>query len=97
MKTLLCGAALLASLAAPAAAEMRYDRNLEKAVMNIVARKIGGLRGGFTYKQAPQFVVVQDRMSTGSLPTEVPRDQAAGKNDHGLKPGLEQQASRVVF
>ncbi|MES0094055.1 hypothetical protein [Mesorhizobium sp. M0030] len=41
MRTLLCGAALLAVIAAPAMAETRYDRKLEQAVAGIVARKMG--------------------------------------------------------
>ena len=60
MRTLLCGVALLAVIAAPAMAETRYDRNLEKAVVEIVAGKMGDIRGGFSYKQVPQFVVVPD-------------------------------------
>ncbi|WP_245454904.1 hypothetical protein [Mesorhizobium sp. M9A.F.Ca.ET.002.03.1.2] len=47
METLLCGVALLAVIAMPAAAETAYDRNLEKAVMDIVAGKIGEIRGSF--------------------------------------------------
>jgi hypothetical protein len=73
MRTLLCGVAFLAVIAAPAMAETRYDRNLEKAVMAIVASKIGDIRGGFSYKQAPQFVVMPDSVSTASVPPERPQ------------------------
>ena len=48
-------------LAAPAAAETRYDRKLEQAVHDIVARKMGDIRGGFSYDAKPQFVVVAGR------------------------------------
>ncbi len=51
MRTLLYGMALSAVIAAPAMAETRYDRNLEKAVLDIVAGKMGDIRGGFSYKQ----------------------------------------------
>lgn len=67
MKRLLTGMALSAVLAAPAAAEVRYDVKLEKAVMKIVARKIGDIRGGFDYRIKPAFVVLPDPISTGSL------------------------------
>ena len=60
MRTLLCGVALLAVIAAPAVAETRYDRKLEQAVVEIVAGKMGDIRGGFSYKQVPQLVVVPD-------------------------------------
>ncbi|WP_292333460.1 hypothetical protein [Mesorhizobium sp.] len=43
MKSFLCGMALLSAMAAPVAAETRYDRNLEKAVMDIVAGKMGNI------------------------------------------------------
>ena len=72
MRTLLCGVALSAAIAAPAMAETRYDRNLEKAVMGIVAGKIGDIRGGFSYKQRPQFVVIPDAVSAASVPAERP-------------------------
>ncbi|MEP9397076.1 hypothetical protein [Mesorhizobium sp. KR2-14] len=45
MKILLAGAALLAALMTPAAAETRYDVMLERAVMEIVAGRMGDLRG----------------------------------------------------
>ena len=95
MKTLLCGMALLAAMAAPAAAGTSYDRNLEKAVLDIVAGKMGNIRGGFSYKQAPQFVVVPDAPPPVAAPAEPPRKEASG-ND-GLMPAVERQVSRTVF
>ncbi|MDX8438048.1 hypothetical protein [Mesorhizobium australafricanum] len=95
MKTLLCGMALLAAMAAPAAAETRYDRNLEKAVLDIVAGKMGNIRGAFSYKQRPQFVVLPDATSAAPAPVETPRKEASG--DDGLMPAVERQVSRTVF
>ncbi|GLS37772.1 hypothetical protein GCM10010869_33660 [Mesorhizobium tianshanense] len=76
MKTLLCGVALLAVVAMPASAETPYDRNLEKAVMDIVAGKIGEIRGGFSYGQMPQLVV-----SPEAAPALHPRKEASGNDD----------------
>jgi len=95
MKSFLCGMALLAAMAAPAAAETRYDRNLEKAAMDIVAGKMGNIRGGFSYKQRPQLVVMPDATLVAPTPVEPPRKEASG-ND-GLAPAVERQVSRTVF
>ncbi|WP_224545882.1 hypothetical protein [Mesorhizobium sp. CA16] len=95
MKTLLCGVALLAAVTAPATAETRYDRNLEKAVLDIVAGKMGNIRGGFSYKQVPQLVVLPDAGLVAPTPVEPPRKQASG-ND-GLMPAVERQISRTIF
>ena len=53
MKTLLMGAAFLGLLAVPARADMRYDRKLEQAAIDIVAGKIGDIRGGFSFDVKP--------------------------------------------
>lgn len=95
MKSFLCGMALLATMAAPVAAETRYDRNIEKAATDIVAGKMGSIRGGFSYKQKPQFVVLPDTPPSAPTPVEPPRKEASG-ND-GLTPAVERQVSRTVF
>jgi len=95
MKSFLCGVALLAAMAAPATAETRYDRNLEKAVQDIVAGKMGNIRGGFSYKQVPQLVVVPEAAPVAPAPVEAPRKEASG-ND-GLVPAVERRVSRTVF
>ena len=100
MKSFLCGMALLAATVAPAAAEMRYDRNLEKAVTDIVAAKMGTIRGGFSYKQVSQFVVLPEAAPAApppatQAPVEPPRKEASG-ND-GLMPAVERKVSRTVF
>ncbi|PBC11667.1 hypothetical protein [Mesorhizobium sp. WSM3859] len=95
MKSFLCGVALLAALAAPVAAETRYDRNIEKAAMDIVAGKMGNIRGGFSYKQRPQFVVLPDAPPPAPVPAEPPHKEASG-ND-GPKPAVVRRVSRTVF
>ncbi|CAN7651162.1 hypothetical protein [Mesorhizobium sp. LjRoot246] len=95
MKTLLCGAVLYVAIVAPAAAETRYDRSLEKAAMGIIAGKMGGIRGGFSYKQVPQLVVVPAPAPAAVI--EHPREEATGKPDHGLSPAVERQVSRTIF
>ena len=92
MRILLCGVAFLATIAAPAVAETRYDRKLEQAVAEIVAGKMGNIRGGFSYKQVlPQLVVVPD---APVVSVEPPRKQASGD---GLMPAVERQVSRTIF
>ena len=97
MKTLLCGVALVATIVAPVAAETRYDRNLEKAALGIVASKMGDIRGGFSYKQVPQLVVLPDPVPPPANATEHPAVQASGGRDDGLSPAVERQVSRTIF
>ncbi|MGX9146247.1 hypothetical protein [Mesorhizobium sp. 128a] len=94
MRTLLCGVALLAVIVAPAVAETRYDRKLEQAVASIVAGKMGDIRGGFSYKQVPQLVVVPD---VPVAPVESPPKQASGDASDELAPAIERQVSRTIF
>ncbi|NUS18767.1 hypothetical protein EN828_04170 [Mesorhizobium sp. M2D.F.Ca.ET.185.01.1.1] len=95
MKLFICGMAFLAALAAPVAAETRYDRNIEKAAMDIVAGKMGNIRGGFSYKQRPQLVVLPDAPPPAPVPVEPPHKEASGSD--GLMPAVERQVSRTVF
>ena len=74
MKSLvLCATILAACFAAPASAEIRYDRKLEQAVMAIVAKKMGDLRGAFSHDIEPAIVTAMDRMTTGSTGIETAR------------------------
>lgn len=95
MKTLLCGVALSAVMVAPVAAETRYDRNLEKAAMGIIANRMGDIRGGFSYRQVPQLVVLPDPMPPPAA--KHPREQASGDRNDGLSPAVERQVSRTIF
>ena len=58
-KTILAALAV-AALVQAASAGPTYDRNLERAVMAIVAAKIGDLRSGFDIGQKPVFVGATD-------------------------------------
>ncbi|QKC84909.1 hypothetical protein [Mesorhizobium sp. NZP2077] len=96
MRTHLCGVALLATIAA-SAAETRYDRNLEKAAVGIVAGKMGDIRGGFSYKQVPQLVVLPDPVPASAVAAEPPNKQASADRHDGLSPAVERQVSRNIF
>jgi hypothetical protein len=94
MRTILvCGVAV-STLALPAMAERPYDRNLEKAAMEIVASRMGEIRGGFSYAQVPQLVAERDL----PLPArqEMPAPDVADGDD-GLAPAVERRDSRLVF
>jgi hypothetical protein len=96
MKTLVVGAALLGLLTGPAGADMQYDRKLEQAAMDIVAGKIGDIRGGFSFDVQPVSMLFQDQMSTGSIPQRNARLESDVWRD-GLAPATERKVSRVVF
>jgi hypothetical protein len=95
MKSLMTCAAVLAVLAAPVSAETRYDRTLEQAVMDIVAKKMGELRGGFSYDAKPQFVMVQDQMATGSIGIDTAGLSMPAAPDE-LMPAVERRVSRII-
>ncbi|WP_421913945.1 hypothetical protein [Mesorhizobium sp.] len=98
MKTFLGAMAVLLAIGASAGAETRYDRNLEKAVKDIVAGKIGGIRGGFSYKQVPQLVVLPDAAPAPVVPIATePHEEASGNDNDGLMPAVERQVSRTIF
>ncbi|MGN6304381.1 MAG: hypothetical protein ACTHNH_06170 [Mesorhizobium sp.] len=86
MKKVLMAFALTSSLASAAQAlEPRYDHNLEKAAAEIVAARMGDIRGGFSFGQKPQFVVVQSvpAMTAADIPPP------AAAPDDGLVPAVE--------
>ncbi|MBA3449181.1 MAG: hypothetical protein H0T56_16560 [Pseudaminobacter sp.] len=104
MRTLLSGAVVLAVFSAPAAAGPRYDIKLEKAVMAIVAKRIGDIRGGFSLDRKPEFVqpapdaaeVATDPVETGSV--DIPRTHSdrlvVAKDDHAAM--SERKVSRII-
>lgn len=97
MKTLMTCAAVLVAFAAPAGAETRYDRKIEQAVMDIVARKMGELRGGLSYDEKPRLVVVQDTMTTGSIGIETGRLAAGADRPREPPRAVERRISRVII
>ena len=97
MKTLLMGAALMGLLTVPARADTQYDRKFEQAAIEIVAGKIGDIRGGFAFDVQPITMIPQDQMSTGSIPE---RNASLSPSDawrDGLAPAVERKVSRIVF
>jgi len=101
MHKVLIPAALAAAFATPALAGNQYDRKLEQAAIEIVAAKMGELRGGFAFDAKPVFVVAEpaeprDRTVTGSI---APAAIAAGGTGWGsdLAPAVERRISRAVF
>ncbi len=59
----------LAMVAGTAAADVKYDRELEQAAVRIVAQKMGDLRGGFAFDELPDFVRTFDRGAVGTVPS----------------------------
>lgn len=53
MKTMIAGAVGLLILLAPARAGAPYDVKIETAAKELIARRIGEIRPGFAYDQAP--------------------------------------------
>ncbi len=96
MKMLLGSAACLAVLSAPATAQMRYDMKLEQAVMEIVASKMGDIRGGFSYERKPEFVVLNESYSRAPTFLESARAELIRRFDEGLLPVTERTVSRII-
>jgi hypothetical protein len=68
MKCLLV-AAMLAALVWPAGAAQRYDRKLEEQVKQIVAAKIGDIRGTLPYDRIMVFPAVDQGTEESSFQT----------------------------
>lgn len=93
--------AMLAAFGMPATADTQYDRKLEKAVMGIVAGKMGALRGSFAYDVKPAFVMVPqsvapDPLLTGSIAMRSPTTVDGAWQD-GLALAVERKVSRVIM
>ena len=96
IKTLVFCGAVLAACATPASAEIRYDRKLEQAVMEIVAKKIGDLRGGFSHDARPAIVSVQDRITTGSIGIEMARSMVRASRAQAPADELFCKVTRII-
>ena len=96
MQALLSLAAVLAVLATPAAAEGRYDRKLEQAILDIVAKKMGGIRGGFSFDAKPESIVLRDFITTGSVGIVQTARVAPPALPDGLMRAVERKVSRIV-
>ena len=94
MRALWVGAAIFGLAASSAVAETRYDHRIEQAAIEIVAGKIGDIRGGFAFNAKPVFVAGQDALTTGSVSVPTAED---GTWPDGLAPAIEGRASRTLF
>jgi len=83
-KALACVAMAVAFATASEAAEPRYDHKLEKAAAQIVAARMGDIRGGFSFREKPQFVAAHEP-STHSLA----RASSDPVKDDSLVPAVE--------
>jgi hypothetical protein len=92
MRTLLAGMAVIGFLVNPAFSGSRYDRTIDRAAAEIVAGRMGDIRGGFSYDARPVFVTVPDAAATS--PTEPP-DVAVSTDPwkDGLAPAIERKPS----
>lgn len=72
MKAPILAAALLAAFGGSAMAEIRYDRKLEQAVLSIVAKRIGDLRGPLEGEVIVTVAAETDPLATGSIAPAVP-------------------------
>ena len=95
MKALMICAAASAALGVPAAAETPYDRKLEQAVLTIVAKRMGEIRGGFSYDAKPAVVVVQDQIITDATGIETGRLVTLAPPE-GLASAIERRISRII-
>ncbi|CAG0962786.1 MAG: hypothetical protein F9K19_09960 [Rhizobiaceae bacterium] len=101
MHKVLILAALSAAVAMPAFAGAQYDRKLEQAAIEIVAAKMGALRGGFSFDARLAFVTAdpehqRDQTVTGSIgPTAVAVGDKEWERD--LAPAVERRISRIIL
>lgn len=101
MKIMLAAALGLAVLAVPAAAEKRYDRKIEQAAIQIVVKKLGDLRGGFSFDADLVRIMLPDLGSTASLPVKsrlegVSRTDSVERTD-GLALAVERTPISITF
>lgn len=96
MRMLLAGVALLAAMPAASAADFRHDLKLEQAVMDIVAARIGDIRGGFAYGMKPAFVNLQPGNGRRAIFLESARAELMRSFADVLAPATERTVSRVI-
>jgi hypothetical protein len=85
MRIVLAGTVLFAALTMPAAAETRYDIKLERAVMDIVASRMGEIRGTISYGRKPETVFLPEALARSRAPTE------------GLQAGLDPRSGKSLL
>lgn len=67
MKAIIIALTLLLPATVQANSTTRYDRSLEQAAADIIAEKIGEIRGGFRHNEKPEFVAGSRQNSTERL------------------------------
>ena len=88
MRALWAGAFAIGLLPISAFAESEYDHNIDKAAAGIVAARIGGIRGGFSFNAklvsllAPEMLAA-DPSTAGNATVD------AGPWQDGLAPAVE--------
>lgn len=97
MKILLAGAVLLAASMTPVAAETRYDVKLEQAVMDIVASRMGELRGSFAFRRKPEFVILPSDSASNHTFLETERSELNRRFADSRPPVTERKVSRVII
>ena len=95
MKSLLAGV-MLALTIMPAAAETQHDRKLEQAVMDIVAAKMGDLRGALPWTMA-MAIVSNDGMTTASVGLSGLANLEISGWNNGLAVARERRISAIVL
>jgi hypothetical protein len=96
MRVLWAGVAVFGLFMASAHADTPYDRKLEKAVMDIVAGKIGNIRGGFSFDAKPILVTAPETESAGPDPTRGTYSALDPWQD-GLAPAVERRIAPEIF
>lgn len=96
MKTIWAGAAFFGCLMVQAHAGTQYDRRLEQAVMDIVAAKMGDLRGGFSFDSKPAFVAAAAAPQS-EPPAMRGTYSAMDPWQDGLAPAIERQVPKGMF
>lgn len=96
MKAPVLCAILCAALAVPAAGEPRYDRRLEEAAMQIVAGKMGAIRGEFAYNSAPTLTPSADPIKTASTDAKPAPERTVDPEPTGLSRATERRIADIV-
>lgn len=86
MKTILIAFALLVPAVAQANSRIEHDRRLEQAAADIVAARIGDIRGSFRLHEQPEFVAGGRRDSDDAAAGTHGRDDGRRVWRDGLAP-----------
>lgn len=97
MHKVLISAALAAAIATPVFAETEYDRKLEKAAADIVAAKMGELRGGFAFDARPVLILFEPAESRDRTTTSAIARATLAAAEDDLAPAIERRISRAIL